>query len=89
MQLPPTTPHITRTKKTLEFDRAPFGITGLETAIGLAFELVHQGVIDLERLVALCSTNPARIFGLENRGSFEERRARRHHHSRCELPVGV
>lgn len=57
-------------EKTLEFDRAPFGITGLETAIGLAFELVHQGVIDLERLVALCSTNPARIYGLEDRGSF-------------------
>jgi dihydroorotase len=55
-------------EKALEFDEAPFGITGLETAIGLAFELVQQGVIDLERLVALCSTNPARIFGLEDRG---------------------
>ena len=59
-------------EKALEFDRAPFGITGLETAIGLAFELVHQGVFDLERLVALCSTNPARIFGLEGRGSFKK-----------------
>lgn len=59
-------------EKTLEFDRAPFGITGLETAIGLAFELVHRGVIDLERLVALCSTNPARIFGLEKRGTLRK-----------------
>ncbi|HEY5884161.1 MAG TPA: dihydroorotase [Pyrinomonadaceae bacterium] len=59
-------------EKTLEFDRAPFGITGLETAIGLAFELVHQGVIDLERLVALCSSSPARIFGLENRGTLKK-----------------
>jgi dihydroorotase len=57
-------------EKALEFDEAPFGITGLETAIGLAFELVQQGVIDLERLVTLCSTNPARIFGLEKRGSL-------------------
>ncbi|MEK6281178.1 MAG: dihydroorotase [Acidobacteriota bacterium] len=59
-------------EKTLEFDRAPFGIIGLETAIGLAFDLVHRGVIDLERLVALCSTNPARIFGLKDRGTLEE-----------------
>ncbi len=57
-------------EKALEFDRAPFGITGLETAIGLAFDLVNQGVIDIERLVELCSTNPARIFGLKERGSL-------------------
>jgi len=55
-------------EKALEFDEAPFGITGLETAVGLAFALVQQGVIDLERLVMLCSTNPARIFGLKDRG---------------------
>jgi dihydroorotase len=60
-------------EKALEFDQAPFGITGLETAVGLAFDLVHQGVIDLERLVRLCSTNPARIFGLKNRGTLMEK----------------
>lgn len=57
-------------EKALEFDQAPFGITGLETAVGLAFELVHQGVISLERLVELCSTNPARIFSLADRGTL-------------------
>jgi dihydroorotase len=57
-------------EKALEFDEAPFGITGLETAVGLAFDLVNQGVIDLERLVSLCSSNPARIFGLKDRGSL-------------------
>jgi dihydroorotase len=57
-------------EKSLEFDQAPFGITGLETAVGLAFELVHRGVITLERLVELCSTNPARIFGLHERGTL-------------------
>jgi len=57
-------------EKELEFDQAPFGITGLETAIGLAFELVHQGVITLERLVELCSTKPAKIFGLAGRGTL-------------------
>jgi dihydroorotase len=58
-------------EKALEFDRAPMGITGLETAVGLAFnELVHKGVISLERLVELCSTNPARIFRLADRGTL-------------------
>ena len=59
-------------EKALEYDRAPFGITGLETAIGLAFnELVHKGVIDLARLVELCSTNPAKIFRLADRGTLK------------------
>ncbi len=58
-------------EKALEFDRAPFGVTGLETALGLAFnELVHKGVIGLERLVEMCSANPARIFGLKGRGTL-------------------
>lgn len=59
-------------EKALEFDRAPFGITGLETAVGLAFELVHRGVIDLNQLVTLCSTNPARVFDLEHRGTLKQ-----------------
>lgn len=59
-------------EKALEYDRAPFGITGLETAIGLAFnELVHKGVIDLVRLVEMCSTNPANIFKLTGRGTLK------------------
>ncbi|MBX3290483.1 MAG: dihydroorotase [Acidobacteria bacterium] len=63
-------PHHTD-EKALEFDRAPFGITGLETAVGLTFkELIEKGVISLERLVELCSTNPARIFNLEGRGTL-------------------
>ena len=59
-------------EKSLEYDRAPFGITGLETAVGLAFnELVHKGVIDLVRLVEMCSTNPAKIFKLLGRGTLK------------------
>jgi dihydroorotase len=58
-------------EKALEYDRAPFGITGLETAVGLAFnELVHKGAIDLVRLIELCSTNPAKIFKLTERGTL-------------------
>lgn len=59
-------------EKALEYDRAPFGITGLETAVGLAFsELVHKGIIDLVRLVELCSANPAKIFKIQNRGTLK------------------
>jgi len=57
-------------EKALEYDQAPFGVTGLETAVGLSFDLVNQGVIDIERLVKLLAANPARIFGLENRGTL-------------------
>jgi len=58
-------------EKALEYDRAPFGITGLETTVGLALtELVHRGVIGLERFVELCSSNPARILRLTDRGSL-------------------
>ncbi|MBA2339913.1 MAG: dihydroorotase [Pyrinomonadaceae bacterium] len=58
-------------EKALEYDNAPFGITGLETAVGLALDrLVHRGVIGLERLVELCSTNPAKIFNLKDRGTL-------------------
>ena len=50
-------------EKKVEFDRAPFGIVGLETAVPLAVDrLVHTGVIRLSRLVELLSVNPARIL---------------------------
>lgn len=52
-------------EKAVEFDRAPFGIIGLETAVSLALDrLVHRGVITLRRLVQLMSVNPCRILGL-------------------------
>jgi dihydroorotase len=52
-------------EKALEFDRAPFGIVGLETAVPLCLDrLVHAGVVDLRRLVELLSVNPARILGV-------------------------
>jgi dihydroorotase len=49
----------------VEFDRAPFGITGLETAVPLVFDrLVHAGRISAARAIALLSTNPARVLNL-------------------------
>jgi dihydroorotase len=60
-------------EKALEYDQAPFGITGLETGVGLALDrLVHEGTISLERLVELCSVNPARIFNLTDRGTLRK-----------------
>ena len=50
-------------EKHVEFDRAPFGIVGLETAVPLSLDrLVHTGLIGLQRLVQLLSVNPARIL---------------------------
>jgi dihydroorotase len=52
-------------EKHVEFDRAPFGITGLETCVSLCFDrLVHAGVVSLSRLIELLSVNPARILSV-------------------------
>jgi dihydroorotase len=59
-------------EKHVEFDRAPFGITGLETAVSLCFDrLVHADVVSLPRLVELLSVNPARILSVPG-GSLAE-----------------
>jgi dihydroorotase len=51
--------------KMQEFERCPFGITGLETAIGLTLEkLVHPGKIDLTRMVELFTTGAERVMKL-------------------------
>ena len=50
-------------EKNVEFDLAPFGIVGLETAVPLVFDrLVHTGRIGLSRMVELLSVNPAKIL---------------------------
>jgi len=52
--------------KMLEFDRAPFGVVGLETAVGLIMDrFVRTGILGMERMVEMFSRNPARILGLE------------------------
>jgi dihydroorotase len=53
-------------EKMQEFERCPFGITGLETAIGLSLaELVHKNRITVNRLVELFTTGPANILKLD------------------------
>lgn len=58
------------TEKMQEFERCPFGIMGLETAIGISLErLVHPGHISLQRMIELFTTGPASILRL-NRGAL-------------------
>jgi dihydroorotase len=53
-------------EKNVEFDLAPFGVIGLETAFGVSHTtLVASGVIDLARLIELLSCGPARVFNLD------------------------
>lgn len=54
--------------KMLEFDRAPFGITGLETAVGLALTKLQ---LPLARLIELFSINPQRILRVAPWGLFD------------------
>ena len=62
-------------EKMLEFDRAPFGIVGLETAVPIVFDrLLHAGKITLARMIELLSVNPAAVFNLPG-GSLGEGRA--------------
>jgi dihydroorotase len=54
--------------KDVEFDRAPFGILGFETALALTLEqLVNTGRISLMRMVELFTTGPARILGVDRK----------------------
>jgi dihydroorotase len=58
-------------EKMQEFERCPFGITGLETAIGLTLaELVHPRRISLKRMIELFTTGPAGILKLD-RGTLK------------------
>jgi dihydroorotase len=63
-------PHAAHEKQ-VEFERAAFGITGLETALALAITQLHrEQKIPLSRIVELFTVGPARVFGLGGRGSL-------------------
>ncbi|HUS19328.1 MAG TPA: dihydroorotase [Terriglobales bacterium] len=58
-------------EKQQEFDRAPMGITGLETALPIALQVLHRHhKMSLSRVIQLLSANPARLMGLERRGTL-------------------
>ncbi len=75
-------------EKELEFDEAPFGITGLETAVGLAFELVNQGVIDLAATGVVVFDQSGPDLWFERAGKSRGKLSCRHHHSRSGLRMG-
>src|SRR5437588_6870352 len=63
-------PHAAHEKE-MEFERAAFGITGLETALALSITRLHHGKrIPLARVVELFTAGPARCFDLRGRGSL-------------------
>ena len=63
----PHAPH----EKIIEFERAAFGITGLETALGLAITVLHSGHrVPLARIVELFTAGPARVIDLRGRGTL-------------------
>lgn len=65
-------PH-TPDEKNVEFDNAPFGINGLETAVSLILDkLVSKNIISLEDLVRMYSTHPARLLRLDTKGKIEK-----------------
>jgi len=58
-------------EKQVEFERAAFGITGLETALALAITKLHrEHGVPLSRVVELFTSGPARVFDLNGRGSL-------------------
>jgi dihydroorotase len=66
-------PHAAHEKQ-VEFERASFGITGLETALALAITKLHrEHKIPLTRIVELFTAGPARVFDLSGRGSLARR----------------
>ena len=65
-------PH-TQEDKEVEFDHAPFGMIGFETAVGLIItELVSKKILTLPQMAEKMSTAPARIVGLTNKGEIKE-----------------
>lgn len=58
-------------EKQLEFERAPFGVTGLETALGVTIAALRKtGKVPLARIIELFTSGPARAFDLKARGSL-------------------
>jgi dihydroorotase len=58
-------------EKEQEFERAPMGITGLETSLAITLQVLHYyKKASLKRVIELLSTNPAKLIGLRDRGTF-------------------
>lgn len=62
-------PHLLSEKK-LPYDKAPSGIPGVQTMLPLLLDAVNKKKLSLPQVVALTSTNPAKIFGLNGKGQI-------------------
>ena len=63
-------PHASHEKE-VEFERAPNGITGLETALGLSLRVLHkENGLPLSRIIELMSAQPAQLINLKDRGTL-------------------
>ncbi len=67
-------PHAPQEKQ-LEFDVAPFGIVGFETALPLSLRLVHDGVLSMESMIEKLTVAPSALFGLSTGSLRPERPA--------------
>ncbi len=65
-------PHTAEEKAEREYLKAPAGLPLVQDALLCALEQVHRGLLSLERIVALTSHNPARRFGVVDRGFIRE-----------------
>lgn len=63
-------PH-TLDEKKLPYEQAPSGIPGVQTMLPLLLNAVNEGVLSLEKVVELCAANPARLFGIKDKGKIE------------------
>jgi dihydroorotase len=63
-------PH-TKADKDVEFTKAPFGISGFETALGCLAELVLTSELNLNNMIAALTVGPARVLGYEKLGTLE------------------
>ncbi|MBN1941019.1 MAG: dihydroorotase family protein, partial [Candidatus Diapherotrites archaeon] len=64
-------PHLQEEKKVAYWD-APSGVPGIETMLPLLLNAAAEERITLTKIIELCSTNPARIFKIPNKGQVRE-----------------
>lgn len=66
------TDHAPHLKEEKEKANYPFGVPGVETMLPLLFDAFNSGKIDLQTITRLCCENPAKIFGIKNKGFLKE-----------------
>jgi len=64
------TDHAPHTKEEKESDNPPSGVPGLETALPLLLDACLKGKLRITRIPKMCSLNPAKAFGMRNKGSI-------------------